>query len=86
MYTPGVPPSQASADVDRLFARAVRARSKGNVDGALKALVEALELAPRKARLWIEVADCQRDMGHGGSVHRRGARPKAQSGRDPSIM
>ncbi|MCP4002812.1 MAG: tetratricopeptide repeat protein [bacterium] len=57
--------SRTPIEIDRLFARAVRARNAGDLDGALKLLVEALELAPRKARLWIEVADCQREMGHG---------------------
>lgn len=65
MYTRAVARTGDSAEVDRLFARAVRARNKGDLDGALKALVEALELAPRKARLWIEIADCQRELGHG---------------------
>jgi tetratricopeptide (TPR) repeat protein len=48
-----------------MFARAVRARSRGDLDAALRILVEALETAPSKARLWIEVADCQRDLAHG---------------------
>ncbi len=82
MYTPAVPPSSDPADVDRLFARAVRARNKGDLDGALKALVAALELAPRKARVWIEIADCQREMGHGEEALR--ALRKAERSRPDS--
>ena len=49
--------------VDRLFARAIRARSRGELSRARALVLESLELAPRKLRLLIELADVQKEQG-----------------------
>ena len=52
-----------SAAVDRLFSRALRARSRGQPGAARVLVLQALTLAPRKLRLLIELADCEKELG-----------------------
>ena len=49
--------------VDRLFVRALRARSQGELAKARALVLESLELAPSKLRLLIELADVQKEQG-----------------------
>jgi tetratricopeptide (TPR) repeat protein len=52
-----------SSRIDRLFGRAVLARSRGQIEKARLLTLEALQIEPGKARLWIELADCERELG-----------------------
>jgi tetratricopeptide (TPR) repeat protein len=73
---------EASSRIDQLFGRAVHARGRGEIEQARALTLEALQIEPGKARLWIELADCERELGRRGEALR--ALRKAEGSRPDS--